>query len=200
MSHLGRPNGEVKPEFSLQPVATELSKLLERSVSFLQDCVGSEVEQACTNATNGQVILLENLRFHIEEEGSRKDASGSKVKADKEAVAKFRESLTRLGQVYVNDAFGTAHRAHSSMVGINLEQRGAGLLMKKELDFFSKALENPERPFLAIMGGAKVSDKILLIDNLLDKVNEMIIAGGMTYTFKKKLDGMKVRFLSYGLP
>jgi len=134
---------------------------------------------------------LENLRFHLEEEGSGVDEHGKKVKATEENVKKFRESLTKLGDVFVNDAFGTAHRAHSSMVGVNLT-RASGFLMKKELDYFAKALEKPERPFLAILGGAKVSDKIKLIEHMLDKVDEMIIGGGMAYTFKKVLDGVKI--------
>ncbi|ORX90903.1 phosphoglycerate kinase 2 [Basidiobolus meristosporus CBS 931.73] len=192
MSHLGRPNGQVVPKYSLKPVAEELSKLLARDVTFLNDCVGPEVEKACIEANNGKVILLENLRYHIEEEGSAKDKEGNKTKASPEAVKAFRESLTRLGEIYVNDAFGTAHRAHSSMVGVDLPVRAAGFLMKKELDFFSKALESPERPFLSILGGAKVSDKIQLINNLLDKVDAMIIGGGMAYTFKKTLEGVEI--------
>lgn len=112
--------------------------------------------------------------------------------ADPEAVKKFRQSLTKLGTVYINDAFGTAHRAHSSMVGVELQKRAAGFLMKKELEYFAKALENPERPFLAILGGAKVADKLQLIDNMLDKVNSLIICGGMAFTFKKVLDGMSI--------
>ena len=133
----------------------------------------------------GTVFLLENLRFHLEEEGKGVDAAGAKVKASKEAVATFAASLTRLGDVYVNDAFGTAHRAHASMVGVKLPVRAAGFLMKKELDYFAKALDAPARPFLAILGGAKVADKIQLIESLLDKVDEMIIGGGMAFTFKK---------------
>lgn len=153
MSHLGRPNGEVQQKYSLAPVAKEVEKLLGKPVTFLSDCVGPQVEETCQAATGGQVILLENLRFHIEEEGSRKDADGKKVKADPEAVKAFRASLSKLADVYVNDAFGTAHRAHSSMVGVDLPQRAAGFLMQKELEYFAKALENPERPFLAILGG-----------------------------------------------
>jgi len=114
------------------------------------------------------------------------------VTADKEKVKEFRQSLTKLGDVYVNDAFGTAHRAHSSIVGVDLPQRACGFLMKKELDYFAKVLEKPDRPFLAIMGGAKVSDKIKLINNMLDKVDEMIIGGGMAFTFKKVVDGVKI--------
>lgn len=169
MSHLGRPDGKVVSKYTLKPVAEELERLLAKPVTFLPDCVGRETEEAVKSASRGTVILLENLRFHIEEEGSVKDKDGKKTKADPEAVTRFRESLTALGDVYINDAFGTAHRAHSSMVGIKLEQRAAGFLMKKELEYFAKALENPERPFLAILGGAKVSDKIQLIENMLDK-------------------------------
>lgn len=170
MSHLGRPDGKVAEKYSLKPVAAELEKLLGKPVIFLNDCVGPDVEKAVQDAAPASVILLENLRFHIEEEGSVKNKDGSKTKADPAKVTEFREQLTKLGDVYVNDAFGTAHRAHSSMVGIKLPQRASGFLVKKELDYFAKALENPERPFLAILGGAKVSDKIQLIENMLDKV------------------------------
>lgn len=192
MSHLGRPDGKRVEKESLKPVADELQKLLGRDVKFLNDCVGDEVEQVAQQADNGQVILLENLRFHLEEEGSVKDKQGNKTKADKEAVDKFRASLSKLGDVYINDAFGAAHRAHSSIVGVKLDQRAAGYLMKKELDYFGRVLENPERPFLAILGGAKVSDKIQLIENLLDKVNALIIGGGMAFTFLKEKDNMKI--------
>ncbi|OQX69183.1 MAG: phosphoglycerate kinase [Sorangiineae bacterium NIC37A_2] len=183
MSHLGRPDGERKMEYSMRPVSEELAKLLGRPVTQLDDCVGPEVEAACANLAPGSVVLLENLRFHKEEEGKG---------AEKSAIEAFRKSLTKLGDVYVNDAFGTAHRAHSSMVGVDLPQKAVGFLMQKELDYFAKALENPERPFLAIMGGAKVADKIQLIENLLDKVDIMIIGGGMAYTFKKVLYGMEI--------
>ncbi|PRD33057.1 UNVERIFIED_CONTAM: Phosphoglycerate kinase 1 [Trichonephila clavipes] len=192
MSHLGRPDGKRNERFSLRLVADELKKLLGRDVQFLSDCVGPEVEAACVNPDPGSVILLENLRFHIEEEGKGVDTSGAKVKAKPEDVTKFRESLTKLGDVYINDAFGTAHRAHSSMVGVNLPQKASGFLMKKELAYFAKALDNPVRPFLAILGGAKVADKIQLIENLLDKVNEMIIGGGMSFTFLKVLNNMEI--------
>jgi phosphoglycerate kinase len=192
MSHLGRPDGKVIEKYSLKPVAAELEKLLEKPVTFLPDCVGPDVESAVNNAAPGSVILLENLRFHIEEEGSVKNKDGTKTKADPAKVSEFREQLTKLGDVYVNDAFGTAHRAHSSMVGVKLPQRASGFLVKKELDYFAKALENPERPFLAILGGAKVSDKIQLIDNMLDKVNSLIICGGMAFTFKKTLDNVSI--------
>ena len=170
MSHLGRPDGKVNDKFSLKSVAAEVEVQLGKPVIFLSDCVGPDVENAVNSAPQGSIILLENLRFHIEEEGSVKKKDGTKIKADPASVTSFREKLTRLGDVYVNDAFGTAHRAHSSMVGVKLPQRAAGFLMKKELEYFAKALEKPERPFLAILGGAKVSDKIQLIENMLDKV------------------------------
>ncbi|KAN0117336.1 phosphoglycerate kinase [Hyaloscypha variabilis] len=192
MSHLGRPDGKVSAKYSLKPVVPELEKLLGKSVEFAPDCVGPEVEAIVKKASGGQVILLENLRFHAEEEGSSKDADGKKVKADKEKVTEFRKGLTALGDIYINDAFGTAHRAHSSMVGIDLPQKASGFLMKKELEYFAKALENPQRPFLAILGGAKVSDKIQLIDNLLGKVDSLIICGGMAFTFKKTLENVKI--------
>lgn len=171
MSHLGRPDGHKVEKYSLKPVAKELESLLSKPVTFLDDCVGKEVESAVEKAKDGEIILLENLRFHAEEEGSSKDSEGKKTKADAEKVKEFRASLTKLGDVYVNDAFGTAHRAHSSMVGVDLKQKAAGLLMTKELEYFAKVLEEPQRPFLAILGGAKVSDKIQLIENLLDKVS-----------------------------
>ncbi|XP_059154050.1 uncharacterized protein LOC131939634 isoform X2 [Physella acuta] len=192
MSHLGRPDGHVVPEFTLEPVAQELQRLLKKPVTFLNDCVGPEVEEACADPRPGSVILLENLRFHVEEEGKGLNDEGKKVTATPEEVKAFRESLTRLGDVYVNDAFGTAHRAHSSVVGCNLAVRAAGLLMKKEVLSFSKVLESPKRPLLAILGGAKVSDKILLIENLLDTVDAMIIGGGMAFTFLKVLDDMPI--------
>jgi len=192
MSHLGRPDGKPNPKYSLQPVVPELEKLLDKKVIFTKDCVGKEVEDTVNGASDGQVILLENLRFHAEEEGSSKDAEGKKVKADKAKVDEFRKGLTALGDIYINDAFGTAHRAHSSMVGVDLPQKASGFLVKKELEYFAKALENPARPFLAILGGAKVSDKIQLIDNLLGKVNSLIICGGMAFTFKKTLEGISI--------
>jgi phosphoglycerate kinase len=184
MSHLGRPKAAPTPEFSLSPVAKTLEQKLGTKVTFLNDCVGPEVEAACASLKPGSVVLLENLRFHGEEEGG-KGVDPAKVEA-------FRASLTKLGDVYVNDAFGTAHRAHASMVGVKLPQRAAGFLLQKELAYFGKALTNPERPFLAILGGAKVADKIQLIENMLDKVDEMIIGGGMAYTFKKVVDGMQI--------
>lgn len=192
MSHLGRPDGSKKLKYTLKPVAEELKKLLSREITFLNDCVGPEVEAACADPKSGSVILLENLRFHVEEEGKGVDEGGNKIKASPEAVKAFRESLRKLGDVYVNDAFGTAHRAHSSMMGDGFSVRASGFLLKKELAYFAKALEHPEKPYLAILGGAKVADKIQLIENLLDKVTDMIICGGMSYTFLKVLKNMKI--------
>jgi phosphoglycerate kinase len=193
MSHLGRPDGKRSEKYSLKPVAAKLQQLLGRPVKFLDDCVGPEVEKACANLKPGDVVLLENLRFHIEEEGKIKnEKTGESVKADPKKVEEFRASLSKLGDVYVNDAFGTAHRAHSSMVGVNLPKRAAGFLMKKELDAFAQVLDHPKRPLLAIMGGAKVSDKIKLIENLIDKADEIIIGGGMAYTFLKVIDNMAI--------
>lgn len=183
MSHLGRPDGKPNPEYSMAPVAKVLEQKLGVPVRFLSDCVGPEVERACSDLKPGAVVLLENLRYHLEEEGKG---------ATKEQVAAFRASLTKLGDVYINDAFGTAHRAHASMVGVQLPERAAGFLMQKELEYFGKALESPERPFLGILGGAKVKDKIQLIENMLDKVDTMIIGGGMAYTFKKVTNGMAI--------
>ena len=194
MSHLGRPDGERKEKYSLKPIAAKLQELIGQPVKFLNDCVGPEVEAACAAIKPGEVILLENLRFHIEEEGKIKDEKTGETikKATPEEVTAFRASLSKLGDVYVNDAFGTAHRAHSSMVGVQLPQRAAGFLMKKELDAFSQVLDHPKRPLLAILGGAKVADKIQLIENLLDKADEIIIGGGMAYTFLKTLNNMEI--------
>ena len=192
MSHLGRPNGAKVEKFSLKPVADELAKLLGKPVTFLDDCVGPDVEAACTNLAPGTVVLLENLRFHIEEEGKVKQEDGTSIKADPEKVAAFRASLTKLGDVFVNDAFGTAHRAHSSMVGVDLPQKAAGFLMNAEISAFSTVLDNPKRPLLAILGGAKIADKIPLITNLLDKANDIIIGGGMAFTFRKNLNGWEI--------
>lgn len=192
MSHLGRPDGQRIGKFSLKPVAAELEKLLGRPVTFLEDCVGPAVEAACAKPAPGSVILLENLRFHIEEEGKVKLEDGTSKKADPKAVEAFRSSLSKLGDVYVNDAFGTAHRAHSSMVGVNLPQKAAGFLMEAELKAFAAVLDHPRRPLLAILGGAKIADKIPLIRNLLSKADEIIIGGGMAYTFKKVVSGMEI--------
>jgi phosphoglycerate kinase len=194
MSHLGRPDGQKVAKYSLRPVAAELEKLLGRPVTFLDDCVGPAVEAACAPGAlkPGDVVLLENLRFHIEEEGKAKQADGTSKKADPAAVAAFRASLSKLGDVFVNDAFGTAHRAHSSMVGVNLPQKAAGFLMEAELKAFGKVLDHPDRPLLAILGGAKIADKIPLIKNLIEKADKIIIGGGMAYTFYKQLQGVKI--------
>ncbi|OHE83000.1 MAG: phosphoglycerate kinase [Verrucomicrobia bacterium RIFCSPLOWO2_12_FULL_64_8] len=194
MSHLGRPDGKVIAKFGLKPVADKLAELLTKPVKFLPDCVGPAIESACAAGTlkPGDVVLLENLRFHIEEEGKIKNEDGTSVKADPKKVDEFRASLSRLGDVYVNDAFGTAHRAHSSMVGVKLPQKVAGFLMEAELKAFGAVLDSPKRPLLAILGGAKIADKIPLIRNLLEKADEIIIGGGMSFTFKKVLQSMAI--------
>ncbi len=169
-SHLGRPKG-VTPEFSLAPVAKRLSELLGKEVPLLADCVGESVQAALANAQPGDVLLLENVRFHPEEE-----------KNDPE----FAKALATGFDAYVNDAFGTAHRAHASTEGVaHLLPGYAGFLIEKEIEYLGKAVENPQRPFVAIMGGAKVKDKIALIDNLLPKVDKLIVGGGMAFTFFK---------------
>jgi len=187
MSHLGRPKGQVKESLTLAPVARELAKQLGVEVFFSPVCVGEDIDKVVENAPVGGVILLENLRFHVEEEGKGVNASGEKVTAVPEEVKKFRENLSKhcKGEVYINDAFGTAHRAHSSMVGVDAEFKVAGKLMEKELNYFGKVLESPEKPLLGILGGSKISDKIQLINNMLDKVDMLIIAGGMAFSFLK---------------
>jgi len=192
MSHLGRPDGQKIARYSLKPIAAELEKLLGRPVRFLDDCAGPAIEAACAKLAPGTVVLLENLRFHIEEEGKVKLEDGTSKKADPAAVAAFRASLSKLGDIYVNDAFGTAHRAHSSMVGVSLPQKAAGFLMEAELKAFAAVLDHPRHPLLAILGGAKIADKIPLIKNLLAKADEIIIGGGMAYTFKKVINGMGI--------
>jgi len=177
-SHLGRPKGKVNPKMSLKPVAERLRMLLDKelargeNVGFSPDCVGPEAEEVATQLEKGQTLLLENLRFHAEEEANDPG---------------FARQLANLAEYYVNDAFGSAHRAHASTEGIThfMKQCAAGLLMEKELKYLGKALEHPEQPFVAILGGAKVSDKIGVIQNLLTKVNVLIIGGGMAYTFLK---------------
>ncbi len=170
MSHLGRPKGEVKENLRLTPVAKRLEELLGERVLKLDDCVGEDVKDAVSSAGE-RIILLENLRFHIEE-----------TKNDPE----FAKELASLGEIYVSDAFGTVHRAHASTVGVaKYLPAVAGLLLEKEIKYLGEALENPERPFYAILGGAKVSDKIMVIENLLTKVTGIIIGGGMAYTFLK---------------
>ena len=194
MSHLGRPKGKASAEFSLAPVAQELSRQLGRPVGFAPDCVGASVRDMAGALKPGEVLLLENLRFHPEEEGKAKvadDASDEEKKAAKAAMKEqqraFAKELASLGDVYVNDAFGTAHRAHASVSGIAefIQDRAAGFLMQKELDYLGKALAEPERPFVAILGGAKISGKIDVIENLLGKVDALLIGGGMAYTFFK---------------
>ena len=168
-SHLGRPDGQIVPSLSLRPVSSELEKLMGEEVTFVDDCVGVQVHQTCEKvAETGGIVLLENLRFHLEEEGCVKTKDGSKKSASEDEIKKFRKELSSLGDIYVNDAFGAVHRAHSSIVGIDLHPRVAGLLVKKELEYFGKVLN--DRIDLAILGGAKVSDKIQLIKNLLPRV------------------------------
>jgi len=195
-SHLGRPDGKAVAKYSLKPVAEKLKELLGKPIKFLSECVGPDVEKECAAAKPGDVILLENLRFHLEEEGKAKikkeDGTEEKIKADPAKVKEFRTSLSKLGDIYINDAFGTAHRAHSSMLGEGYAQRASGYLMKKELDAFSAVLDNPKRPLLAILGGAKVADKIQLINNLLDKADKIIIGGGMAFTFKKVINNLAI--------
>lgn len=172
-SHLGRPKGEVNPKYSLAPVAKELSRLLGKEVKLAEDVVGESAKALTSNMSEGEIVLLENVRYEAGEE-----------KNDEELSKKF----ASLAEVYVNDAFGTAHRAHSSTTGVaSFLPAVSGFLIEKELKFLGSALENPERPFVAILGGAKVSDKIGVIDNLLEKVDTLIIGGGMAYTFFKAM-------------
>ncbi len=171
-SHLGRPKGKPNPDMSLRPVATRLAELLGQSVEFAEDCVGPAAERAVRAAERPSVVLLENLRFHAGEEANDED---------------FAAALASLADVYVNDAFGAAHRAHASVEAIlrYLPEAGAGLLMEKELRYLGTVLTKPDRPFVAVLGGAKVSDKIEVIQNLLPKVNALLVGGAMAYTFLK---------------
>src|ERR1700723_220199 len=180
-SHLGRPKGKPDPRYSLRPVVDRLRELLDKkednysiNVAFSPDCVGEIAEEMARQLESGQVLLLENLRFHAEEEAN--DPA-------------FSKALASLAEVYVNDAFGSAHRAHASTEGIthHLKPAVAGLLMEKEITYLGKALEAPEKPFVAIIGGSKISGKIDVIDNLLDKVDTLVIVGGMAYTFQRAL-------------
>jgi len=179
-SHLGRPKGKPNPKYSLRPVVVRLRELLDKqlgesiNVAFSPDCVGEIAEELARQLESGQVLLLENLRYHPEEEANDPH---------------FSSALASLGEIYVNDAFGSAHRAHASTEGIThfLKPAAAGLLMEKELTYLGKALESPEMPFVAIIGGSKISGKIDVIDNLLDKVNTLVIVGGMAYTFQRAL-------------
>ena len=170
MSHLGRPDGQPNPQFTLKPVADKLAELLKKPVKFAADCIGPETLKMSQELKEGQVLLLENLRFHAEEE---KNDPG------------FAKQLAQLGDLYVNDAFGTAHRAHASTEGVTkyFKQNAAGFLMEKEIDYLSAVLEKPEHPFVAILGGAKVSDKIAVIENLIAKADAILIGGAMAYTF-----------------
>jgi len=172
MSHLGRPKGKVVQELSLKPVAERLGELLDKSVVMAPDCVGHEVKAIVDKMTDGDVVLLENLRFHAEEEKNDPD---------------FARKLAELADVYVNDAFGAAHRAHASTAGVTeyVSQSAAGFLMQKEIEYIGKVIENPERPFVAILGGAKVSSKIGVIEKLMEKADGIVIAGAMAYTFLK---------------
>ena len=170
-SHLGRPKGEFKPEYSLKPVAKELSKLLNKDVIMAEDVIGEDAKNKVENLKNGEILLLENVRFHREETDNDPE---------------FAKKLAAFGEIFVNDAFGTAHRAHASTEGVTKYLPAvSGFLIEKELKFLGEALENPERPFVAILGGSKVSDKIGVIENLLEKVDTLMIGGGMAYTFFK---------------
>jgi phosphoglycerate kinase len=171
-SHLGRPKGEPKPEYSLKPVADRLSTLLNKDIEFAGDCIGDEVEKLKSNLKEGDVLLLENVRFH---------------KGETAGDPEFAKALFKNIEVYINDAFGTAHRAHASMTGAaeQVKERAAGYLLVKEIEYLHNALENPQRPFVAILGGAKISGKIDVIENLLDKVDALIVGGGMIFTFYK---------------
>ena len=170
-SHLGRPKGEFKPEFSLVPVAKELSRLLDKDVIMAKDVIGEDAKTKAANLKEGEILLLENVRFHREETDNDPE---------------FSKELASMAEVYVNDAFGAAHRAHSSTVGVaSYLPAVSGFLIEKELKFLGEALDNPVRPFMAILGGAKVSDKIGVIDSLLEKVDTLMIGGGMAYTFFK---------------
>ena len=174
-SHLGRPKGEVKKEFSLAPVQKELSRLLGIEVKLADDIIGESAKKLTENMKNGEVVLLENVRFDAREESNDRE---------------FAKELASMAEVYVNDAFGTAHRAHSSTAGVaEFLPAVAGFLMEKEINFLGTTLENPERPFISILGGKKVSDKIGVIDNLLEKVDTLLIGGGMAYTFVKAMGG-----------
>jgi phosphoglycerate kinase len=194
MSHLGRPKGKVKAELSLAPVAQRLSELLGRAVDFVDDCIGPDVKARVEAMKPGDVLLLENLRFHPEEEGkvslpegaSDEDKAAAKA-AMKETQQAFAKELASLADIYVDDAFGTAHRAHASMAVVTeyMDECAAGFLLEKEIEYLGNAVANPEHPFVAIIGGAKISGKIDVITNLLGKVDALLIGGGMAYTFYK---------------
>lgn len=192
MSHLGRPKGTVVATMSLRPVAARLGKLIGQNVAFAADCVGDETTSMAQAMKPGEVMLLENLRFHPEEEGKVKtpdDADAATQQAAKEKMAgaqqAFSARLAELGDLYVDDAFGTAHRAHASMAVVtkHFDECVAGFLLEKEIEYLGNTITNPEHPFVAIIGGAKVSDKIGVLTNLADKIDALIIGGAMTYTF-----------------
>ena len=200
MSHLGRPKGKKNPDFSLQHIQAHLAKTIGTEVIFAGDCVGAEVKAKADALKPGQVLLLENLRFYLEEEGKPKladDASDEEKKAAKaemkEKQKAFSQELANLADVYVNDAFGTAHRAHASTAIIadyfNKDSKMFGFLIESEVSSLDKVVKEPKRPFTAIMGGAKVSSKITIIENMLDKVDNLILGGGMTFTFLKARGG-----------
>lgn len=200
ITHLGRPAGNFLPkEYSVEPIVKVLqSHFPSTPVKFLPNCIGPDIEASIDSAssTGTTIFLLENLRFHPEETGIRavksSDGKVEKIRSSFAEKVKFRDSLSRLGDAFVFEAFGAAHRPHSSIIGISLSQRVAGHLMNKELTYYGQVLGAPKRPFLAIVGGAKISDKILVLENLLDLVDEMIIGGGMAYTFLKVLKNVKI--------
>ena len=191
MSHLGRPDGSPSPDFSLKPAALKLAEFLGQPVPLAPDCVGPEAKRMVDNLKKGEVLMLENVRFHPEEELLNKYAKQDD--ATKAKIDAFTKELASYGDIYVNDAFGTAHRAHASTQGVTkyIPVNVAGFLMEKEVKYFGDALAKPEKPFLAILGGAKVSDKVLVITNLLKKVDSLIIGGAMAYTLMKA-QGQKV--------
>jgi phosphoglycerate kinase len=183
ISHLGRPKGKFISEMSLKPVSVRLGELLDKSIKFVGgNCIGEESKKAAASLKKGEILLLENLRFHPEEEG--KNAAGEKSKTAMDAFAK---EIASMGEVFVQDAFGAVHREHASTVAVvkYVKEAAVGFLLEKELKFLGETLENPQRPFLAILGGSKVSDKINVIENLLNKADSIIIGGAMAYTFLK---------------
>ena len=196
MSHLGRPKGKVNPEFSLKPTADYLAKITGKNVKFADDCVGSDVQAMAKELKAGDILVLENLRFHPEEEGKATiaddatDEEKAAAKADmKTKQDEFAKELASLADIYVDDAFGTAHRAHASMAVVTkfMDTSVAGFLLEKEIEYLGNAIANPARPFTAIIGGAKVSGKLEVMSSLMDKVDTILIGGGMAYTFYKAL-------------
>lgn len=202
MSHLGRPNGLPDSRFSLEPVYKHLKQNLATEVLFANDCVSEEAIDMANNLRQGQILLLENLRFHSEEEGKFKNPeTGKSEKVDKERVDVFRQKLSQMGDFFVNDAFGTSHRAHSSIIGTSHKTRASGLLLEKEIkvratnsQYLGGILENPRRPLTVVMGGAKVSDKLPIIRNLLPLADNLIITGGMIFTFLKAIREVEIGY------